>query len=108
MARGRGALEADVAPSVADPWDRWTAVADERLVLAAIERAPDTWLTAERIAAACGLPLERVQTVLDTTPSDVIVAPVEEPALPPRYSTRAHYRATRSILRRYLDALLAS
>jgi len=106
--RAAAARGGDVTPSVADPWDRWTAVADEPLVLATIERARETWLTAERIAAACGLPLERVQTVLDTTPSDVIVAPVEEPALPPRYSTRAHYRATRSILRRYLDALLAS
>jgi hypothetical protein len=94
-----------VAPSVADPWDRWTAVADEPLVLAAIERAPEPWLTAERIAAEIGLPVDRVRNVLETTTADVIVTHAEGPGQPPRYSTRAHYRATSSILRRYLDAL---
>jgi hypothetical protein len=68
-------------------------------------RTRDTWLTAERIAAECGLPLERVQAVLDGTSGDVIFTPADEPGRPPRYSTRAHYRATSSILRRYLDVL---
>lgn len=94
-----------MAPSVADPQDRRTAVADEPLVLAAIERAPESWLTAERIAAEIGLPIDSVRTVLETTTADVIVTHAEGPGQPPRYSTRAHYRATSSILRRYLDAL---
>ena len=94
-----------MAPSVADPWDRWTAVADEPLVLSAIERAPEPWLTAERIAAEIGLPVDRVRTVLEATTADVIVTHAEGPGQPPRYSTRAHYRARSSVLRRYLDVL---
>lgn len=94
-----------MAPSVADPQDRRTAVADEPLVLAAIARAPESWLTAERIAAEIGLPIDRVRTVLETTTADVIVTHAEGPGQPPRYSTRAHYRATSSVLRRYLDVL---
>ena len=94
-----------MAPSAADRWDRGTAVADEPLVLAAIERAPEPWLTAERIAAEIGLPVGRVRTVLEATTADVIVTHAEGPDQPPRYSTRAHYRATSSLLRRYLDAL---
>jgi hypothetical protein len=90
---------------MADERDRWTAVADEPLVLLAIERAPESWLPAERIAAEIGLPVDRVRTVLETTTADVIVTHAEGPGQPPRYSTRAHYRATSSILRRYLDAL---
>lgn len=98
----------DVAPTVADPWDRWTAVADEPLVLATIERARDPWLTAERIAAESGLPVDRVRTVLATTPADVIITHAEGPGRPPSYSTRSHYRATTGILRRYLDALMTA
>lgn len=104
----QGLPGADVAPSVADPWEQWTAVADEPLVLATIERARDTWLTAGQIAAECGLPPERVQAVLDATPGDLIFTPADEPGRPPRYSTRTHYRATRSVLRRYLDALMTA
>jgi hypothetical protein len=101
----QGLPGAAVATSVADSWGRWTAVADGPLVLATIERTRDTWLTAERIAAECGLPLERVQAVLDGTSGEVIFTAADEPGRPPRYSTRAHYRATSSILRRYLDVL---
>jgi hypothetical protein len=92
---------------MADPWDLWTAVADESLVLASIERSRDPWLTAERIATEIGLPVDRVRTVLETT-ADVIVTHAEGPDRPPSYSTRAHYRATRSVLRRYLDALMTA
>jgi hypothetical protein len=105
LARGCAILGADVTPNVAGSWERWTAVTDEPLVLATIERARDTWLTAERIAVESGLPLERVQAVLDAARSDIILAPAREPGQPPRYSTGAHYRATNSILRRFLDAL---
>ncbi len=97
-----------MAQSVADPWARWTAVADEPLILATIERARETWLTAERIAADCGLPLNRVQAVLDTTSADVIVTSSGGSDRPQQYSTRGHYRATRSLLARYFDALTAS
>lgn len=77
-------------------------------MLAAIERSSEAWLSPEAIAAASGLPLERVQKVLDTTRADVLVAPAEEPGAPMRYSTRRHYRATAGLLRRYLDALASS
>ena len=94
--------------SLADPWARWTAVADEPLVLAAIERSSETWLSAEAIAGETGLPLERVETVLERAPSGVIVDPADGSGEPPRYSTREHYRATTGLLRRYVDALLSS
>ena len=94
--------------SLADPWARWTAAADEPLVLAAIDRSSETWLSAEAIAGETGLPVERVQTVLETAHLGVIVNPAEGPAEPPRYSTRQHYRATTGLLRRYVDALLSS
>jgi hypothetical protein len=91
-----------------DPWDRWAAVADEPLVLETIERARETWLTAEQIAGECGLPIGRVQSVLEATPARLIVAPGDVPDRPARYSTRGHYRATRGFFGRYLDALLSS
>jgi hypothetical protein len=97
-----------VRQDMADPWGRWSAATDEPLVLAAIERSHRTWLSAEAIAAESGLPLGRVQMVLDATPADVLVAPAEGPDAPARYSTRRHYRATTGLLRRYLDALVSS
>jgi hypothetical protein len=90
-----------------DPWARWTAVADESLVLGTIERARETWLTAEQIAGGCGLPLGRVQSVLETTPADLLEAHGDAPGRPPRYSTRAHYRATRGLFGRYFDVLIS-
>jgi len=65
-------------------------------------------LTADAIASASGLTLERVQKVLDSTPADVLAAPADGPGSPARYSTRRHYRATAGLLSRYLDALLTS
>jgi hypothetical protein len=93
--------------SVADPSDQWSAAADEPLVLAAIGRSDDTWLSAEAVAAEAGVPVERVRTILDHS-SAVIVDAEVEPGSPPRYSTRAHYRARTGLMRRYLDALLTS
>jgi hypothetical protein len=83
-------------------------VTDEPLVLATIERSPETWLTAEAIAIEAGLPPERVRRVLDTTAAEIIERPADEVGRPACYSTRAHYRATTSLLRRYVDALLTS
>jgi hypothetical protein len=91
-----------------DPWDQWAAVADGPLVLATIERARETWMTAEQIAGECGLPLGRVQSVIEATPAGLIVAPGDVLDRPARYSTRGHYRATRGFFGRYLDALLSS
>jgi len=92
----------------ADPRSRRTAIADEPLVLATIERSDDTWLSAEAIAAGSGLPLDRVRNILETTPAGVIVAPADGSGRPARYSTRGHYRATTSLLGRYFDALASS
>ena len=92
----------------ADPRARQTAVADEPLVLAAIERSDDTWLSAEAIAAGSGLPLDRVRDVLETTPAEIIAAPADGSGRPARYSTRGHYRATTSLLGRYFDAVVSS
>jgi len=92
----------------AGPRARQTAIADEPLVLEAIERSADTWLSAEAIAAGSGLPLDRVRNVLETTPAGVIVATADESGRPTRYSTRGHYRATTSLLGRYFDALVSS
>ena len=94
--------------SVADPWARWTAVTDEPLVLSTIERSNETWLSAEAIAGETGLPLERVQTALETACSGVIVDVAVGAGEPARYSTREHYRATTGLLRRYVDAVLSS
>jgi hypothetical protein len=78
---------------------------DETLVLAAIDRSRETWLAAAVIASEAGLPLERVQAALDTSPAVIVEAAL---AGHPRYSTRAHYRATAGLMRRYVDALLSS
>ena len=94
--------------SLADPWARWTAVTDEPLVLSTIERSDETWLSADAISAQAGLPLDRVQIALDSTPADIIVRPADGSGRPACYSTRAHYRATTNVLRRYIDALLTS
>jgi hypothetical protein len=101
-------LEVHVPQSVADPWARWTAVTDEPLVLATIECSVETWLAAEAIAGETGLPLERVQMVLDTAPAVVVVDPSSGSGAPARYSTLEHYRATTGLLRRYVDAILSS
>ena len=82
---------------VADPEVRSMAAADEPLILAAIERARDTWLTAEQIAADCGLPPDRVRAALDATMADIIVMAADGAAGPEQYSTRRHYRATTSL-----------
>lgn len=87
---------------------RSSSSADEPLVLAAIDRSDDAWLSAETVAAVARLPLERVQAVLDTTPADLIVAPAGSRAGGALYSTRGHYRAATRLLRRYLDAVLLS
>ena len=97
-----------MAEGVADPWGRWSGAIDEPLVLAAIERSAEAWLSAEAIAAESGLPLERVQKVLDTTRADVLVAPAGAPVAPARYSTRRHYRTRTGLVRRYFDALASS
>jgi hypothetical protein len=97
-----------VPQSVGDPLERWSVATDEPLVLSAIERSDQTWLSAEAIAAESGLQVGRVQIVLDMTPADVIVAPAAGPGAPARYSTRGHYRATTSLLARYFDALVSS
>ena len=94
--------------SLADPWARWTAVTDEPLVLATIERSDETWLSAEAIAGETGLPLERVQMALDTASAVVVVDPANGSGAPARYSTLEHYRATTRLLRRYVDAILSS
>ena len=104
-AAGTVPREGPVTATAGEPWARWTAAADEPVVLVAIERARETWLTAEQIAYDCGLPVGRVQSVLETTPADLIVAPGDGRGVPPRYSTRSHYRATRAFFGRYLDAL---
>jgi hypothetical protein len=83
-------------------------VTDEPLVLATIERSDDTWLSAEAIAAESGLPLDRIRDILETAPAQIIAAPADGSGRPARYSTRGHYRATTSLLRRYFDALLSS
>jgi hypothetical protein len=100
--------EVRVDQSLADPWARWTAVADEPLVLATIERSPETWLSAETIANETGLPPGRVRTVLDTTAAEILVLPADASGRPACFSTRSHYRATTSLLRRYVDAVLTS
>ena len=97
-----------MAEAVADPWGRWSGAIDEPLVLAVIERSAEAWLSAEAIAAASGLPVERVQKVLDSTRADILVAPSAEPCAPARYSTRRHYRARTGLMRRYFDALASS
>jgi hypothetical protein len=97
-----------VAEAVADPWGRWSGAIDEPLVLAAVERSGQAWLSAEAIAAESGLPVARVQKVLDSTRADILVAPAAEPGVPARYSTRRHYRARTGLLRRYFDALASS
>ena len=94
--------------SLADPWARWTAATDELLVLATIERSGETWLSAEAIAGETGLPLERVQTALETAVSRVIVDRANGVGESERYSTREHYRATTGLLRRYVDAVRSS
>ncbi|MFO7694582.1 MAG: hypothetical protein R6V57_15965 [Vicinamibacterales bacterium] len=84
---------------------------DEALVVATIDRSHATWLPAAAIASETGLPLERVQAALDTSPAVIVeAAPIGQdlPAGHPRYSTRAHYRATTGLLGRYVDALLSS
>jgi len=86
-------------------WARWTAVLDEPLVLSAIERAGETWQSAEAISAETGIPLDRVHGVLDTTPADLIVAPAADATGRALFSTRTHYRRTTSLFRRYIDAL---
>jgi len=78
---------------------------DESLVLATIDRSHETWLSAATIASGAGLPLERAQAALDASPAVIVEA---APAAPPRYSTRAHYRARTGLVRRYVDALLSS
>ena len=88
-----------------DTWARWTAVLDEPLVLWAIERAHETWRSAEAISAEIGIPLDRVQAVLDATSADLIVAPEADANGRALYSTRTHYRRTTRLFRRYFDAL---
>jgi hypothetical protein len=88
-----------------DTWVRWTAVLDEPLVLSAIERSHETWRSAEAISAEVGLPLDRVQAVLDTASADLIVTPEADANGRALYSTRSHYRQTTSLFWRYIDAL---
>ena len=86
-------------------WSRWTARLDERLVLAAIDRAPETWRSAGDLSAATGIPLDRVRAVLRSGSSAVIVAPGAGEGGGDLYSTRTHYRETTSLVARYLEAL---
>ena len=88
-----------------DTWARRTAVLDEPLVLWAIERANETWRSAEVISAEIGVPLDRVQAVLDAASADLIVAPEADANGRALYSTRTHYRRTTRLFRRYFDAL---
>jgi hypothetical protein len=90
---------------VSDTWARWTAVLDEPLILSAIERSDETWRSAEAISAETGIPLERVQAVLDTSSAGLLVAPEADSNGRALYSTRAHYRRTTSLFRRYRNAL---
>jgi hypothetical protein len=83
-------------------------VGDEPLVLATIERSDQSWLSAEAISEETGLPLERVQLVLDSAPAGIIVDPADGRGATARYSTRQHYRAKTGLLRRYVDALVSS
>ena len=78
---------------------------DEPLVVATIERSGETWLSATAIAAAAGLPLDRVMAALDSSAAVIVEG---APAGHPRYSTPAHYRATTGLMRRYVDLLLTS
>lgn len=93
---------------IADPRGRGSGAIDERLVLAAIERSDEAWLSAEAVAVEAGLPLERVRKVLETTRADILVALADGPDAPARYSTRRHYRAKTGLLRRYFDAIASS
>lgn len=92
----------------ADSEARRAAVTDEPEVLAAINRARATWMTAGSISLETGIAVERVQRILDASPEDVIIAPGAGPGAPPRYSTRSHYRRTTTVLRRYIDTVGAS
>ena len=78
---------------------------DEPLVLATIERSDETWLSAAAIAAGRASRSSASTAVLDSSAAVIVEA---APAGHPRYSTRAHYRATTGLMRRYVDALLSS
>jgi len=97
--------EPPVPQGDASTWSRWTVRLDERLVLAAIDRAPETWRSAVDLSAATGIPLDRVQAVLRSGSAAVIVAPGAGEDGSDLYSTRAHYRETTSLVARYLEAL---
>ncbi|HSP92275.1 MAG TPA: hypothetical protein VLN08_15270 [Vicinamibacterales bacterium] len=84
---------------------------DQSLVLATIDRSHETWLSAADIASEAGLPLERAQAALDASPAVIVEGALpasDPPAVQPRYSTRAHYRATARLMTRYVEALLSS
>ena len=78
---------------------------DEPLVLTTIERSDETWLSAAALASAAGLSVERVTAALDSSAAVIVEG---GPAGHLRYSTRAHYRATTGLMRRYIDLLLSS
>lgn len=111
MAQAPGQADAAKAPGPrgeGHTWVRWTAVLDEPLVVSAIERAPGTWRSAPAISEETGIPLDRVQAVLRAAPADVIVAPGGGDGGEDVYSTRTHYRKTKSLFERYLDVLASS
>ncbi len=92
-------------------WGLETVMDDESRVLATIGRSHEAWLSAASIASEAGLPLERVQAALDSSPAVIVEAAPngqDVSAGHPRYSTRAHYRATTGLVKRYVDALLSS
>ena len=97
-----------VAQTLADPWADWTAETDEALVVEAINRSAEVWLSVEAIAAEAGLPVSRVRAVLDSPGAAIITAPPGRHGAQPKYSTREHYRAAAGVLSRYLDAVVSS
>jgi hypothetical protein len=98
----------DEVQALGDPWAKWTAATDLPLVLAAIDRSREPWRSAEAISLDAGIPLDRVQVVLDRAPDGIIVAPGSGADGCILYSTREHYRRTTGLFRRYLDTLSSS
>ena len=81
------------------------SVLEELLAIAAIDRSRFTWRTAEGIAKDTGIPLERVQDILETTSeADVLQSEQPNPQGHILFTTQDHFvKTTGDVGKRYSD-----
>lgn len=74
-------------------------------IIRALEDNRYEWRTVEGVAEQIGIPAAQVQEILESLKQEIVRSSIPDEAGRSLYTTRKHYRDTRGLGARFLDAL---